>query len=96
MHTTHTAGDDGGAVVTERRFGPDDDELELSSVVAAAVAEAAGVQTTELDPLYNSGVDPDALNSMFTDASDDARLSFDYAGYRVRVTGDGTVSVLDP
>jgi hypothetical protein len=95
MHTTHTAGDGGGSVLTERSFGPDDDELELSSVVAATVAEAAGVETTELDPLYNSGVDPDALNSLFTGTDDDARLTFDYVGYRVRVTGDGHVSVLE-
>lgn len=95
MHTTHTAGDDGGSVVSEGSFGPDDDELELSSVVAATVAEAAGVRTTELEPLYNSGVDPDALNSLFAGAGDGARLTFDYAGYRVRVTGDGHVSVLE-
>lgn len=93
MHSTHTAADDVGSVVSERRFGPDDDEAELSSVVAATVAEAAGVETTELDPLYNSGVDPDALNTLFDDTGETARLTFDYAGYRVRVTGDGHVEV---
>lgn len=93
MHTKHTTGDDVGAAVNERRFGPDDEEAELSSVVAAAVAEAAGVQTVELEPLYNSGIDPDALNSLFKGAGESARLTFDYAGYRVRVTGDGHVGV---
>jgi hypothetical protein len=93
MHTKHTTGDDVGAAVNERRFGPDDDEAELSSVVAAAVAEAAGVRTTDLEPLYNSGVDPDALNSLFEGAGENARLTFDFAGYRVRVTGDGHVGV---
>lgn len=93
MHTKHTAVDDVGPAVTERRFGPDDDEAELSSVVAATVADAAGVKTTELEPLYNSGVDPDALNTLFDGADEDSRLTFDYAGYRVRVTGDGHVGV---
>jgi hypothetical protein len=93
MHTKHTVTDDVGSAVTERRFGPDDDEAELSSVVAATVADAAGVETTELDPLYNSGVDPDALNTLFDGAGEDSRLTFDYAGYRVRVTGDGHVGV---
>jgi acetyl-CoA acetyltransferase len=95
MHTSHTTVDDVGSVVNERRFGPDDDELELSSVVASAVADAAGVETTELDPLYNSGVDPDALNTLFESGTEEARLTFDYAGYRVRVTGDGHVGVWD-
>jgi hypothetical protein len=93
MHTTHSAVDDVGPALSERRFGPDDDEAELSSVVAATVAEAADVKTTELDPLYYSGIDPDALNTLFAGAGEDARLTFDYAGYRVRVTGDGHVAV---
>jgi hypothetical protein len=92
MHTKHTAVDDAGSVISERRFGPDD-EAELSSVVAATVAEAAGVATTDLEPLYDSGVDPDALNTLFDGAGEASRLTFDYAGYRVRVTGDGHVGV---
>jgi hypothetical protein len=68
---------------------------ELTPVVAVvtAVAEVAGKDPLELPPLRNA-IDPDALNGL-VGAKDDrlTSVSFEYAGYDISVTGDGTVRV---
>jgi hypothetical protein len=70
----------------------------VSMAVVAAVAVAEGVSETELQPLYDAGIDPDALNQLFdeTRASVQGFLSFSYLGYVVAVTSDGSVSVERP
>ena len=58
------------------------------------VAEASDVDPCELPPLYNV-VDTDALETLI-DAdpeTEEVRVSFDYGGYRVSVTGSGAVSL---
>jgi len=54
--------------------------------VVDAVAEAAGVEPTDLRPLFEF-VDPDALDSVAADAT----VRFGYAGYSVTVSADAVV-----
>jgi len=68
-----------------------------SGRVVAAVAERKGAEPSELEPLYRT-LDPDSLDDLFTedgDAPDQGvdHLTFDYAGYRVTVSRDGTVDL---
>lgn len=66
----------------------DDD---VSTSVVQQVAERAGVDATELPPLYDS-IDPDALDAIFasttSSTSRSGRIEFTYAGYRVTVSSD--------
>jgi hypothetical protein len=48
------------------------------------VADAAGVDAVDLDPLYSS-VDPDALDSLLGPG---VHVAFRYAGFEVTVHGD--------
>ncbi|WP_162991396.1 HalOD1 output domain-containing protein [Halostella salina] len=57
-----------------------------SAAVVDAVAEAAGVEPTDLRPLFEF-VDPDALDSLAADAT----VRFRYAGYSVTVSTDEVV-----
>lgn len=74
-----------------------DGDADLSTVVVIAVAEIAGVDPIELEPLYES-VDPDVLNDLFGDGAprvDDA-VSFAFAGHEVSVESDGRVTIRPP
>lgn len=63
----------------------------LSESVVKAVANAEGVDPTELDtPLY-AVIDGDALNSLFRDCR--GKVVFRYAGYEVTVTNGGSVDL---
>ena len=71
----------------------------LSARVVTAVAEANGVDHTELPPLYGV-VDPDALEALFDDGRGETRsdceLRFTYAGQEVRIrNGELTVGRTD-
>ena len=68
---------------------------ETSRAVVAAVAEAAGTAPTAL-PSLTDVVDPDALDALFSGDRTDGEVSFRYAGYRVTVTADRRVTVVDP
>lgn len=59
--------------------------------VVEAVADAVDADPDELSPLYHA-VDPDALEAVL-DSADDARVQFEYAGRRIDVWSDGSVSV---
>jgi hypothetical protein len=69
-------------------------DMELSQAVVDAVADAEGVEPTELPPLF-SAIDPDALDALFQPASDETVVTgsvrFRYAGYDVNVNEDGSV-----
>ncbi|MFC6717642.1 HalOD1 output domain-containing protein [Natrialbaceae archaeon GCM10025810] len=76
-----------------------DEGVDPSHAVIAAVADADGVDVTDVeppryDPLY-AVVDPDALDALFGNGiaesaeADDTRVAFEYAGYEVHVTADG-------
>lgn len=70
-----------------------------SEAVVRAVADAADRDPETMEPLY-AAIDPDALDSVLTPVcggpgAADTTVAFTYAGYRVRLTGDGSVSILD-
>lgn len=69
-----------------------------SEAVIDAVADREGVDPTELTvPLYEA-IDPDALDAIVQtgpEADPSLRVEFDYYGYAVVVTGDGSVRVAD-
>lgn len=75
--------------------------VRLSRAVVDAVAEAEGVDPTDLDPLYGV-IDPDCLDALFAPhqrvhgAPDPAAaVTFDYHGYEVRATATGTVELTE-
>jgi hypothetical protein len=66
----------------------------VSLGVVEAVADAKGVEPTDLDERLYDCVDPDALDRLFADGTGwDGRLSFTMAGCRVEVEASGTVVV---
>lgn len=72
-------------------------ERRLSTAVIEAVADRAGVDPTELPPLYES-VETDALEALFRSLPDGplrqaGDVTFSYAGYLVQVTADGAIEV---
>lgn len=74
-----------------------DDGEHLSSAVVHAVADAEGADPLDLTPLYDA-VDPDALDSLFASLTGEGaasidEVSFEYEGYDVTVTADGSVSL---
>lgn len=71
----------------------------LSCAVIDAVAEAEGVDPTEIPPLYTA-VDPEALDSLFQSphaggAAGVGRVQFAYYGYDVTVSADGQVTLAE-
>lgn len=68
----------------------------LTSNILETVAEAEGVQPTQLTvPLFKS-VDPDALEALFANQNNTTgRVTFDYHGYTVTVRSDGTIDLLE-
>ena len=59
--------------------------------VVRNVADANGVETGELPPLYDA-IDPDALDGVVTTMSA-GEISFTYAGQNVTVTSTGAVDL---
>jgi hypothetical protein len=55
------------------------------------VAEREGVDTSDLPPLYEA-IGPDILEVLHeADADADQRVTFEYYGYRVTVSSDGSI-----
>lgn len=70
-----------------------------SEAVVEAVADAEGVEPTDLRPLYEV-VDPDALDSLFRERLGRGEpalglITFQYQGYRVQVDEDGRVTLVE-
>jgi hypothetical protein len=84
-------------VVTEisRRSTATTEDSEFpASAVVDAVAEREGVDPTDLPPLYDA-IGSDVLEVLYeADADGDQRVTFEYYGYRVTVSSDGSI-VLD-
>jgi len=82
-----------GKVVTRHAETGEDEPV--SRVVVKAVAEARGISPVDIrQPLYEA-VDPDALDRIFTGATDqfDGQLSFTFNGCEITVTADQSVLV---
>ncbi|CQR53277.1 MULTISPECIES: HalOD1 output domain-containing protein [Haloferax] len=73
------------------RVDRDTSEL-LSTNIVLSIAAIEGVRPTQLPPLAQT-IDPDALEAVF-DCSNDALLSFSYAGYRVTLDALGSIEVV--
>ena len=74
---------------------PDD---RLSSRLVKALADAKGVDPTELSPPLYEVVDPEALNSVFRPTHDGSarsrgRITFVHGNYEVTVNSEGSVDV---
>lgn len=67
-------------------------DVAVSTAVVEAVSAASNTTVLELPPLYDA-VNPDALDSLFTDERRVGEVAFRYAGYRVVVYADRTVEV---
>lgn len=70
----------------------------LSTAVVNAIADAEGVDPTELEPLYET-VNPDALDALFRPVSDGdrrtGRATFRMNGYEVVATSSGRVHLTE-
>lgn len=83
--------------VVDSEYDTENEESAIPAIINA-LADAAGVDPTELPPLFEY-VDPDALNALFT-ASDRATdgntlLSFQVDTWNVFVRSDGRIRVCD-
>ncbi|KTG09689.1 hypothetical protein AUR64_08585 [Haloprofundus marisrubri] len=72
-------------------YDPTSDEW-VTVAVVEAVAAAKNADMNDLPPLYETGIDPDALEDLF-DGVTPWSFSFPYAGRTVLIEGDGTVCV---
>lgn len=77
-------------------------EESLSVSIVSAIANAEGVDPTAIRPpeyeaLYHV-CNPDALEALFSydDDATPGSVQFEFCGYDVTVTSDGSVSVSDP
>lgn len=72
-------------------------EQDLSRTIVETVAEAEGVEPTELDTCLYDIIDPDALNDLFQYGEDgpttEGTVSFTYHGYEVTVHSDSSVEI---
>lgn len=63
----------------------------ISTNVVLSIAAIENIRPTQLPPLAQT-IDPDALNTVF-ECSDDAILSFSYAGYRITLDALGSIEI---
>jgi len=72
-----------------------DERAPIDARIAEAVAAAKNVDTLDLEPMYGV-VDPDALDAAVRSMDAGGRVSFEYEGFVVTVTGDGEIDVERP
>ncbi|SIR04147.1 hypothetical protein SAMN05421858_1215 [Haladaptatus litoreus] len=80
---------------TERESSIDD---RPSIRVVNAIAEHEGTTPTEIRPVLYDIIDPDALDSLFSETQlgnsrSDGHVSFEYDGHKVTVYSDGRVEI---
>ena len=63
-----------------------------STRVVQAVAEESNRSARELNPTLHDVIDPDALDTLFANTSTPVTVSFVYAGFEVRVSGDAAAT----
>lgn len=77
-------------------FPQEDDDSSITHAVVAAVADVKGVSPIDLTtPLYTA-VDTDALDQFVGSLSEKpaaVEISFEYCGFDVTVSGDGSVAL---
>lgn len=84
-----------GTEVEEQRARTENEPVdEASRRVVESVADAAGTAPTAL-PSLTDVVDPDALDALFAGDRTNGQVTFHYAGYRVTVSADRRVTVVE-
>ena len=74
-----------------------DGPADLSAVVACAVADAVGIDPTELVPPLATVIDLDAIDDLFaTRAGCERRVEFTYGPYKVTVRSDDRIRIHEP
>jgi hypothetical protein len=74
-------------------MGGDSGEIDLAQRVVTTVAQAKGVDPTELRPLTEV-VDPDSLDELADAARNDTvQIYFEYEGHRVTIDNAGEISL---
>lgn len=68
---------------------------EVGDRVLSAVAEKEGRSPLEFDRLLSEVIDPDALDNLFQNVTQQGSVTFSYMGYRVTVGADGHIAVTD-
>lgn len=68
--------------------------LSPSEQVVETVAAHAGTRPMDLPPLFDA-IDPDALDTV-VEGMAEVNLTFEYAGFSVRIDSGGRVEVDDP
>lgn len=72
----------------------------LTEVIVQQIADLEGVEPLDLEtPLYDA-VDPEAVESLLTDATtgerrEHIRVKFQYYGYDIIVDGEGEIAILN-
>ena len=66
---------------------------EPSIRVVEAVAREAGEPPETMSPPLYDVIDPDALDDLITNCSTELTVAFEYNGYEVEVSGEGSISV---
>jgi hypothetical protein len=88
----------------ERRYYRPDGNQELTTVIVYAVANAEGVDPTDLDSTLHERIDAVALERVFFESDadgppvtdpDGSVFEFRYADYLVRVRSDGRIDVFE-
>lgn len=83
--------------VIDEKYGHEDD-LSPTEVIIDALAEATGVDPTNLPPLFEN-IDPDAIDSLFDNSAGEAPvdtyLCFRVEDWNVFVHADGRIRVCD-
>lgn len=67
----------------------------VSDTVIKAIAEVADVDPTKTMIPLADRIDPDALDSLFTDDDGEAQVTFSVCGLEVLVRSDGRVRIVD-
>lgn len=62
--------------------------------VIESVAQEVGTSPTALSPPLFEWIDLEVLDNLITNSSSNLEIAFHYNGLEVRISGDGTVSVV--
>ncbi|XVH33476.1 HalOD1 output domain-containing protein (plasmid) [Haloferacaceae archaeon DSL9] len=92
----HQQGSTDTESIHERTFDPDADSV--SQALLEGVMAATGSDPREL-PVLSEVIDPDAIDALFRSSvsrspqESDIHLTFNYDGYFVEISGDGTITL---
>lgn len=65
----------------------------ISERVIRAVASHEGCDPLELEPPLYDAINPESLDALFKRDTVDGRLTFEWQGYRIDVTANGSIDL---